>query len=188
MEEKVIIVTAPSGAGKTTLVKHAMMQFDELAFSVSATTRPRREGEVDGVDYYFHSPDAFKEKIAAGEFVEWEEVYEGKFYGTLKSEIERIWGQGKVIVFDVDVLGAINLKKYFSRKALAIFVKPPSIDALRQRLTMRQTENDQMLEQRLERAAMEMAKEAAFDKVVINDQLEAAKAELGNAIRSFLRQ
>lgn len=186
MDEKVIIVTAPSGAGKTTLVRHAMLQFDSLEFSVSATTRPSRNGEVNGIDYHFLSPEEFKACIAAGEFVEWEEVYEGKLYGTLKSEVDKIWKKGKVIVFDVDVLGAISLKHYFRDKALAVFIKPPSIDVLRQRLMLRDTESKDTLEERLERATMEIQKEPQFDKVIVNDDLNRAKEELEETIRNFL--
>lgn len=186
MDGKVLILTAPSGAGKTTIAKHLLASFPELAFSTSATTRAMRAGETDGKDYYFLSLNAFEERIASDAFVEWEEVYPGKRYGTLKSEVERLWGEGKIIVFDVDVLGAKNLKEYFGQKALALFIQPPSLEALEQRLLDRATENDDTLQERLTRAKMELEQASLFDKVLVNDDLDKAKAQAYQWVNNFL--
>ncbi len=183
---KLIIFTAPSGSGKTTIVKQIKSLIPNLAFSVSATSRPPRNGEIHGVDYYFLSPDDFKKKIEAKEFVEWEQVYEGKYYGTLKSEIEKKWSEGKHILFDVDVVGALNLKKQFGKDALTIFIKPPSIDELVNRLKKRGTENEESLVQRVNKAHKEMSFAPYFDKIIVNDNLENAVVETYRAITEYL--
>lgn len=185
-EGKVIIVSAPSGAGKTTIVKHLMECGFPLGFSVSACSRTMRPGEVNGRDYYFLSPVEFQEKISKNEFLEWEEVYQGMFYGTLKSEIDRIWATGRHVIFDVDVKGGVNLKKYFGAKALSVFISPPSYESLRERLKNRGTEDATSLEKRLARAKMEMEYHDKFDRVIVNDNLEHALKEAKEAVMSFL--
>jgi guanylate kinase len=173
MEGKAIIFSAPSGSGKTTIVKHLLEKNPDLGFSISASTRDKRgRTEAHGKDYYFLTPEEFKKKIDGNEFVEWEEVYEGNFYGTLKSEVERIWKNGKNVIFDVDVKGGINLKNYFGDKALAIFVKVPSIEVLKERLNDRGTESAESLSRRLFKANFEMTFQDKFDKVLINENLE----------------
>lgn len=184
--EKVIIFSAPSGAGKTTIVKSILAEFPSLEFSVSATSRSPREGETHGKDYYFLSADNFREKIQNQEFLEWEEVYANSFYGTLKSEPERIWKKGNQVIFDVDVMGGINIKKLFTQKALSIFVMPPSLEILEQRLINRGTETPESLKKRLDKAAHEMSFANEFDKIVINDHLETAIAETIALIKEFL--
>ena len=184
---KVVIVSAPSGAGKTTLVHHLLAQFPELAFSVSACTRPRRPNEVEGKDYYFMSVKAFQEAIEKGEFVEWEQVYPNKYYGTLKQEVDRIWALDKAIIFDVDVMGGINLKEYFGTKALAIFIQPPSLEVLKERLRERNTEGDDTLSERVTKASHELTFADRFDEVVVNDDLEVAKREITGKVNSFLK-
>lgn len=172
---KAIIFSAPSGSGKTTIVQHLLENNSDLGFSISASTRDRRgRKEANGVDYYFLSPEEFKQKIDNDEFIEWEEVYAGNFYGTLKSEIQRIWSQGKNVIFDVDVKGGIALKKYFGDKALSIFVKVPSIEILKQRLNERGTESEESLSRRLFKAKFEMTFQDKFDKVLLNEDLEIA--------------
>ena len=172
---KAIIFSAPSGSGKTTIVKHLLKSFDVLQFSISASTRDRRgRNEQNGKDYHFLSPEEFKKKIDGNEFIEWEEVYEGNFYGTLKSEIDRIWAGGKHVIFDVDVKGGISLKKYFGESALSIFVKVPDLETLKTRLTDRNTESEQSLSRRLYKAQFEMSFESQFDTVLINDELPKA--------------
>jgi guanylate kinase len=173
MEGKAIIFSAPSGSGKTTIVRHLLEKNPDLGFSISASTRDKRgRTEVQGKDYYFLTPEEFKKKIDNHEFVEWEEVYEGNFYGTLKSEIDRIWKNGKNVIFDVDVKGGINLKSYFGKKALAIFVKVPSMEVLKERLHDRGTESEENLSRRLFKANFEMTFQDKFDKVLINEDLE----------------
>ncbi len=184
-EGKIIIFTAPSGSGKTTIVRHLLKKYDFLGFSVSATSRKKREKEIDGKDYYFLKEEKFRKKVEEGAFVEWEEVYQGKYYGTLKSEIERIWSKGKHVVFDIEVKGATNIKKIFPDNSLAIFVRPPSISELRKRLLGRKTESDEMLKRRLARAEEEMTYENTFDKVLINDLLEVALEEAEQITESF---
>lgn len=187
MEGKVIIFSAPSGSGKTTIVHEVMQRVSGLGFSVSATSRPPRPGEVDGKDYYFISPEEFRHKAAQGEFIEWEEVYPGIYYGTLRSEIARLWDQGKNVVFDVDVVGGSNLKRIFGPKALAIFIKAPSIEVLKQRLQLRGTETPESIEKRLSKAEFEMSYAENFDKTIINDRLELAIAETVETVQSFLK-
>jgi len=177
MKNKAIIISAPSGAGKTTIVRHLLETNPRLEFSVSACSRPKRGSEVDGHDYFFLSVDEFRRKIKNNEFLEWEEVYPGSYYGTLRSEQERIWNSGKVPVFDVDVVGGDNLKKHFGDSALAIFIRPPSMQVLEQRLRDRATDDEESLQKRLAKAEQEMAYAAKFDAIVVNDDLERAIAE-----------
>ena len=188
MNGKVIIVSAPSGAGKTSIVKHVLDNLPELRFSTSATTRTMREGEVNGKDYHFLSVSDFKKGIERDEFLEWEEVYHNQFYGTLKSEIQRIWDEGKVVIFDVDVKGGLNIKKYFGDKALSIFVEPPTVQELENRLRKRGTETEESLRKRMEKAEYELSFAPQFDKVILNDNLDDARAEMIHTIREFLDQ
>lgn len=186
MTGKVIIVSAPSGAGKTSIVKHVLQFLPELRFSTSATTRTKREGEINGKDYHFLSVEDFKKGIKRDEFLEWEEVYANQFYGTLKSEIQRIWDEGKTVIFDVDVKGGLNIKKYFGDKALAIFVEPPTVQELENRLRKRGTETEESLRKRVEKAEYELSFAPRFDKIILNDDLEVARAEMLQTIRQFL--
>jgi guanylate kinase len=183
---KLVIVTAPSGAGKTTIVRHLLLTFDNLVFSVSATTRSKRDYEVDGKDYYFISPADFRAHIVAGDFLEWEEVYDNQFYGTLKSEVSRIWDAQLHIIFDIDVKGALNIKNAYPQDSLAIFVKPPSPEVLFQRLIGRQTENAESLKKRLARAEEELGYENKFDHILVNDTLEHALEESERVVGEFL--
>ncbi len=184
---KLIIFSAPSGAGKTTIVHHLLDTFpDFLEFSVSACSRPKRKEETEGSDYYFLSVEEFKHKIAMDEFVEWEEVYTDNYYGTLKAEIERIWKKGKHVIFDVDVNGGLNLKNIFREKALAVFVMPPSVSHLEERLRKRETETPESIARRMGKAGMEMDKSSAFDRIVLNDTLEHAFLEAQKITREFL--
>ena len=185
---KLIIFSAPSGSGKTTLVHYVMARVPRLSFSVSATSRPPRPGEKEGVDYYFLSVEAFKQKIKENAFVEWEEVYENQFYGTLRSEVEKIRARGDSVVFDVDVKGGLSIKKIYGSEALAIFVKPPSLQVLEERLRKRSTENEASLRKRLDRAAFELTFEPQFDKVVVNDKLEKAQKDALSIVRNFLEE
>ncbi len=186
---KVIIISAPSGSGKTTIVRNIMQKYPELnlEFSVSATTRPKRPKETNGKDYYFITKDDFLKKIDNNEFVEWQEVYKGSYYGTLKSEIERLFAEGKNIIFDVDVKGALNLKKFFNGDALAIFIKAPSVEVLEQRLKKRGTDSDESIKKRIAKAKEELEYEKFFDLVVINDDLQTAINQTYNAIKNFLQ-
>ncbi|MGC8864546.1 MAG: guanylate kinase [Bacteroidales bacterium] len=188
MNGKVIIFSAPSGAGKTTLVKEVMRQIPGLGFSVSATSRKPRPGEVDGKDYYFITAEEFKSKVERGEFVEWQEVYPGTFYGTLHSEVRRLWDEGKHVIFDVDVVGGTNLKHIFGPKALAIFIQPPSLEVLRQRLIQRGTDTAEAIEKRLAKASYELGFAKEFDRVIINDRLDIAISEALLAVQSFLQE
>jgi guanylate kinase len=186
MEGKLIIFSAPSGAGKTTIVHHLLKVFPDLEFSVSACSREMRKGEQYGVDYYFLSVDEFKDKIERGEFVEWEEVYKDNFYGTLRSEVERIWKKGKHVIFDVDVIGGINLKKQFGANALSVFVMPPSIEHLENRLKSRETETPESIARRMGKAEQELKTANQFDKIILNDKLEHAFEEAERIVEDFL--
>lgn len=185
-ERKAIIVSAPSGSGKTTIVKYLLERIPGLSFSVSATSRKSRAGEVDGKDYYFFSKEEFLDKIRNNEFVEWEEVYDGSYYGTLKSELDRIWSEGGNVIFDVDVQGALNLKKYFSEKGLAIFIRVKNLSVLETRLRQRGADNEESLSNRLLKARSEMNYEKYFDEVIVNDVLEVAKKQAEHLIQNFL--
>ncbi|NMB72666.1 MAG: guanylate kinase [Bacteroidales bacterium] len=183
---KAIIVSAPSGAGKTTIVHRLLESGLPLGFSVSATSRPRRMNEVNGVDYFFLTPDEFMKKVKNGDFIEWEEVYENQYYGTLKSEIERLWQEKKHALFDVDVKGGISLKKYFGTRALAIFIKPPSLQILNERLKARGTETEESLKKRMAKAEFELSFAPGFDAVVENDVLEKAVDEVYRLVAGFI--
>lgn len=183
---KVIILSAPSGAGKTTLVRYLLEEFPQLELSVSATTRSMRDGEKDGYDYYFLSEDEFRTRLAGDQFVEWEEVYTGTLYGTLRSEIERLWNEQKVVVFDVDVRGGLNLKAQFGQDAKLIFIEPPSVDALRQRLEERGKDTPEVIQERLDRAEYELAQKHYYDVSVMNDDLNSAKSNLKAIVEEFL--
>lgn len=184
---KAIIFSAPSGSGKTTLVRHLLQHVPNLGFSISACTRDKRgRHEVHGRDYYFLSIEEFKKKIDEDAFVEWEEVYAGNFYGTLKEEIQRIWNQGKAVIFDVDVKGGLALKKYFGDQALAIFVKVPSLEVLAERLNNRGTESDESLSRRIYKAKFEMTFESQFDVSILNDDFERSAAETLQVVTQFL--
>ncbi len=187
MEGKLIIFSAPSGSGKTTIVRHLLTKYNNLGFSISACTRDRRgRNEMHGKDYYFLSPDEFKQRIDNNEFVEWEEVYPGGYYGTLKAEIERLWSEGKHVIFDVDVKGGLKLKEYFGDRALAIFVKAPSEDAIKERLMMRGTETEDSLSKRLFKVKFEMSFQDRFDVILVNDHLETALAKAEELLENFL--
>lgn len=186
MSGKCIILCAPSGAGKTSITKYLLGKDLDLEFSISACNRERRSNETDGIDYHFLSTDDFKAKIANNEFVEWEEVYEMMYYGTLKSEIERIWQSGKNVIFDVDVKGGLSLTKYFGDKALAIFIKPPSLQELENRLRNRGTESEDTVRRRISKATHEMSFANSFDKVILNNKLEEAQQEAYSIIKTFI--
>lgn len=184
---KLIVFSAPSGSGKTTIVRHLLKQKElNLEFSISATSRERRSKEVDGKDYYFLSFEDFKKKIKNDEFLEWEEVYRDNFYGTLKSEIERIWAMGKHVIFDIDVSGGLRIKRKYPEQTLAVFVKPPSIDELKIRLKKRSTESADKINMRIAKASAELATAPLFDAVVVNEDLEKALAESYALVSNFL--
>jgi len=188
MEGKCIILCAPSGAGKTSITKYLLEQDLELEFSISACTREKRENEINGVDYHFLKTDDFKNRIQNNEFVEWEEVYKDNFYGTLNTEINRIWNRGKNVIFDVDVEGGLSLTKHFGEKALAIFIKPPSIEALEFRLRKRGTETEERIQKRLNKAEKELAFAKWFDTVIINDDLKTAQEEVYKIANTFIKR
>ena len=184
---KLIVFSAPSGSGKTTIVRHLLAQADlNLEFSVSAATREPRAGEINGKDYYFISLKEFKQHIKSEDFVEWEEVYRDNFYGTLKSEVERIWALGKHVIFDIDVAGGLRIKKKFSEETLAVFVKPPSIDELKIRLKKRSTESDDKINMRIAKASVEMATAPQFDTIIKNYDLDTAKEEAYKLVKEFI--
>lgn len=188
MNKKVIIFSAPSGAGKSTVVGHLLKTFPFLEFSISATSRSPRGNEKDGVEYYFFSAEQFRELIARDAFVEYEEVYPGSFYGTLRSEVERIWAKGHIILFDIDVKGGVNLKRIFGDNALSVFVKPPSVEELRRRLIGRGTDSPEAIERRIAKAEEELEYEPQFDRVLENDRLDRTLAEAENIVKSFAVQ
>ena len=185
---KLIIFSAPSGAGKSTLVRYLLAQELNLQFSISATSRLPRGEEKNGVEYYFLSPDEFRERIGRNEFLEYEEGYKDKFYGTLKSEVDRILGEGKNVVFDVDCIGGLNIKKIYGNRALSIFVMPPSVEVLRERLEKRGTDSSQVIENRLSKAEYEMSFAPRFDVVVCNDDFDRAKDEILKLVSDFIQQ
>jgi len=186
---KLLVFSAPSGSGKTTIVKHLLAQKDlNLEFSISATSRDSRGDEVNAKDYYFISLEEFKKHIKAEDFVEWEEVYRDSFYGTLKSEIERIWAKGKNVIFDIDVAGGLRIKKKFKQETLAVFVKPPSIDELKIRLKKRSTESNEKINMRIAKASVELATAPQFDKVIKNYDLDVAKQDAYELVKTFLKQ
>lgn len=184
---KLIVFSAPSGAGKTTLVRYALQQLNNIKFSISCTTREKREGEEHGKDYYFLSLDEFRTKIANDEFVEHEEVYRDNFYGTLKSEVERITTEGNSVIFDIDVIGALNIKKIYGEECLTVFVNPPSLEILKERLISRNTESEDKLKQRIDKAGIEMEKAKEFDIILLNDDLETAQQKTLEVIQDFLK-
>jgi len=184
---KLIIFSAPSGSGKTTIVRELLKHFGNFEFSISATSRQPRGAEQNGVDYYFMSAEEFRERVERGEFVEWEEVYAGTCYGTLRSEMERIWTAGNVIVFDVDVMGGINLKHLFGDDACSIFIMPPSVEELERRLRGRGTDAEEVISKRIAKAEFELSKSSEFDHTVINDVLEDAVKEATEIIESFIK-
>ena len=186
MDKKAVIISAPSGAGKTTIVKHLLSAFPELEFSISACSRIKRDNEVDGKDYYFITEQEFREKISNLEFIEWQEVYPGSYYGTLKSEMDRIWEEGKTPIFDVDVLGGINLKKYFGKSALAVFIEPPSVDELERRLRHRGSESEENLQTRLNKVEMELTYSDKFDEIIVNNEISTARDKATALIKAFL--
>lgn len=179
----VLIFSAPSGSGKTTILKRIFDKYPGMfGFSISATNRPARHGEEDGKDYYFLSDELMKEKIERGDFLEWEEVYRGRYYGTLRSELDRIWSEGKVVVFDVDVRGGVNIKRMLKDNAFSIFIMPPSVEELENRLRLRGTETEESLKERISRARMELSMSCNFDRVILNDDLQEAVQAVEEAI------
>jgi guanylate kinase len=186
MNRKAIIVSAPSGAGKTTIVKHLLSVFPQLEFSISACSRPKRNNETDGKDYYFIPVEEFRKKIDNDDFVEWQEVYSGSYYGTLKSELERIWDNAHVPIFDVDVFGGMNLKKYFGKNALSIFIQPPSMEILETRLRKRGSEDENNLRKRLDKVEKEIPLSTSFDRIVVNDELSTASEQATLLLTGFL--
>lgn len=185
---KILIITAPSGAGKTSITRHLMQHFPQLAFSVSAATRPVRGTEKNGVDYYFISPEEFKQKIKDKEFAEWEMVYDGKYYGTLKSELERIWANSQVPILDIDVKGALHVQQQYPINTLSIFIEPPSVSELKTRLQGRGTETEESLVTRVSKAAYEISFKTQFDKVIVNEDLEKACQAAVVLVNDFLKQ
>ncbi|MCL1608522.1 MULTISPECIES: guanylate kinase [Mediterranea] len=185
---KLIIFSAPSGSGKSTIINHLLQQDLNLAFSISATSRPPRGTERDGVEYFFLTPDEFRERIARGEFLEYEEVYPGRFYGTLKSQVEKQLTAGQNVVFDVDVVGGCNIKKYYGERALSVFIQPPSVEELRRRLVGRGTDAPEVIEDRVAKAEYELGFAPQFDVVVVNDNLEEAQQRAYDVIRNFLNR
>ena len=186
MAGKLIIFSAPSGSGKSTIINYLLKQGLNLAFSISATSRPPRGTERDGVEYYFLTPDEFRARIARGDFLEYEEVYQDKYYGTLKSEVERILAEGDNVIFDVDVVGGCNIKAFYGDRALSIFIQPPSVEELRRRLENRGTDAPEVIESRVAKAEYELGFAKRFDKVIVNERLETAQEEALETIRTFL--
>jgi guanylate kinase len=186
LSEKILIITAPSGAGKSTITKRLMETFPALSFSISAATRAPRGDEKNGVEYYFITTDEFKRKIKENAFAEWEMVYEGKYYGTYKSEIERIWKNGQTPILDIDVKGALHIHQLYPGQTLSIFIEPPSIDELKKRLRERGTENEDGINTRINKAEYELSFKGHFDKVILNDNLEKACSEAIDTVSKFL--
>jgi len=188
MGGKLFIFSAPSGSGKTTIVRSLLEKDLSLEFSISATSRPKRDNEVHGSDYHFLSVEDFKKKIESDEFVEWEEVYENRFYGTLKSELQRIWDKGKHVIFDVDVVGGLNIKKKYPKKALSVFVMPPNVEELKKRLILRSTDSAEDIETRIKKANEELTYADQFDIIIINNKLEDAIEESEAVVKKFINQ
>ena len=183
---KLIVISAPSGAGKTSIVHFLLEQMDALSFSVSACSRARRDNETDGIDYRFLAVEQFQKEIKENTFLEWEEVYENQYYGTLKSEVERIWNEGKCVIFDVDVMGGLNIKRQYPTECLSIFIMPPSLAVLEERLQSRGSESAENLQKRLTKAKGEIAKSEEFDKVILNDNFDVACKKSMEAIHTFI--
>jgi guanylate kinase len=183
---KLIVISAPSGAGKTSIVHYLLKIMSELSFSVSACSRDKRENETNGVDYHFLGVEGFKKKIKEDAFLEWEEVYSNQYYGTLKTEVERIWKEDKTVIFDVDVVGGLNIKKQYPKECLSIFIMPPSIDVLRERLSGRSSESEEKIEIRLNKASEEISRNQEFDTVILNDDFEIACKETLEVIQNFI--
>jgi len=184
---KLIVISAPSGAGKTSIVHYLLKNMSELSFSVSACSRDKRENETNGVDYHFLGVEGFKKKIKEDAFLEWEEVYSNQYYGTLKTEVERIWKEDKTVIFDVDVVGGLNIKKQYPKECLSIFIMPPSIDVLRERLSGRSSESEEKIEIRLNKASEEISRNQEFDTVILNDDFEIACKETLEVISNFIK-
>ena len=184
---KLIVISAPSGAGKTSIVHHLLKSMDELSFSVSACSREKRDNETHGKDYYFLGVEGFQNKIKEDAFLEWEQVYENQYYGTLKSEIERIWSEGKTVIFDVDVIGGLNIKKQYPKDCLSLFIMPPSLEVLAERLIGRRSESDESLQKRLDKAEEEIAQNQQFDRAILNDDFEIACEETVEVITNFIK-
>jgi len=187
MKAKLVIFSAPSGAGKTTIVRAMLDSLQNLEFSISACSRKKRDNEVNGKDYYFLGVEGFKKKIEEDAFLEWEEVYRDHFYGTLKSEVTRIWAEDHHVIFDVDVYGGLNIKKQFGSKALAIFIMPPSVEVLEDRLMKRSTDSEENVKKRMDKARQEISQAGEFDKIIINDELDTAISEALEAVKEFLQ-
>ncbi len=181
-----IIISAPSGAGKTTLVKYLLSVRNDLEFSISACSRAKRDDELDGRDYYFMTKEEFRKKIDNNEFIEWEEVYPGSYYGTLRTEVYRIWNKGNHVIFDVDVVGGLNIKKQFAEKILAVFIQPPSIEVLETRIRKRQSDSEDKIRERINKAEWEMKFANEFDRIVVNNEISVAKIELLSLVNEFL--
>jgi guanylate kinase len=187
-QHKLILFCGPSGSGKTTIVHHLLKKFPMMRFSVSATTRPKRENETDGIDYHFLSPEEFRTKIANNEFLEWEEVYKDRYYGSLKSEVDRILSEGNIALFDIDVVGGLNIRKNYGRQLLDVFVMPPSVDELHKRLVARATEDEESLRKRLDKAEEEMHAAFQFNHVIVNIDLQKAIQEAEEKVLAFLEE
>jgi guanylate kinase len=187
-QHKLILFCGPSGSGKTTIVHHLLKKFPMMRFSVSATTRPKRENETDGIDYHFLSPEEFRTKIANNEFLEWEEVYKDRYYGSLKSEVDRILNEGNIALFDIDVVGGLNIRKNYGRQLLDVFVMPPSVDELHKRLVARATEDEESLRKRLDKAEEEMHAAFQFNHVIVNVDLQKAIQEAEDKVLTFLEE
>lgn len=187
-QHKLILFCGPSGSGKTTIVHHLLKKFPMMRFSVSATTRPKRENETDGIDYHFLSPEEFRTKIANNEFLEWEEVYKDRYYGSLKSEVDRILNEGNIALFDIDVVGGLNIRKNYGRQLLDVFVMPPSVDELHKRLVARATEDEESLRKRLDKAEEEMHAAFQFNHVIVNVDLQKAIQEAEDKVLAFLEE
>jgi guanylate kinase len=186
-QQKIIIITAPSGAGKTSITRYLLNTYaDRLAFSISAATRQPRSNERDGVDYYFISLEEFTNRIQHGAFIEWEMVYEGKYYGTLKSELQRIWNDGKIPVLDIDVKGAIHVQQQYPENTLSLFIEPPTVDELKRRLQSRGTESEESLNARVSKASYEITFKTSFDHIIVNDHLERARKQAGEIVSAFI--